>query len=406
MSLKMFLKPFRVMTRCCIILKYAGKQHIPRLGEQGLKPRKVMTMKILETLTTSSGTKIKISFEMKDSLKKAIPSAKWIADEKVWSVGPKSKEKLMDWVEKAKKQFNIDEIQSETDDRKNKINNSCMLNGHTFGFKDELKAKFQSAFFGEKNDKKGWLVSEDEFDSAQTWLDAMNKTRKENHVTEDKIKELRETESAILKLDILKEIINKIGNNYDYAYKDDYFYNHFLKYSNIEKEGKLINGIALALSEYITFADDNDNPGLFFPDTYSDWLRIFGIPQAMIIEFNDDIGYGISSYKIVDYATIESNIINNKINAQEFKSLAIDQISKELDNASHSPVFKIKSKKTGVRIDITHRVDIERLQNSSRVHYYNARNIPVLLDENYVTEVYYWRNKSRKSEYSIEDING
>ena len=53
------------MTRCCIILKYAGKQHIPRLGEQGLKPRKVMIMKILETLTTSSGTKIKISFEIK-----------------------------------------------------------------------------------------------------------------------------------------------------------------------------------------------------------------------------------------------------------------------------------------------------------------------------------------------------
>ena len=277
---------------------------------------------------------------MKDSLKKAIPSAKWIAAEKVWSVGPRSEKKLMAWVEQAKEQFNIDEIQEAVDNQKNKVDKSCMLHGHTFDFKDALKEKFPSAFFGEANGDKGWLVSIDEYEPAQKWLSEMNRKRREKHITEEKLIKLRETKSAVLKLDVLKEIINNIGSSYEYAYQDDYFYSHFLKYSDLEKAGKLINGIAVTLSDYITFADENDNPGVFFPDSYSDWLRIFGIPKAMLIDFYS------SMRNIVDFKTIEEKIIYTKIARQEFKTLNIDEVSKELDNARNAPMFKIKSKKT------------------------------------------------------------
>lgn len=50
---------------------------------------------------TENGFEVKLPFELKDSFKKAIPSAKWNGFKKVWEIGPRSGKKAQIWAEQA-----------------------------------------------------------------------------------------------------------------------------------------------------------------------------------------------------------------------------------------------------------------------------------------------------------------
>jgi hypothetical protein len=188
-------------------------------------------MKILEMVKTETGAKVKITFEMKDSLKSAIPSAKWLSQEKMWSVGVRCVKKLENWIENASEQFDADSIQKDLDMKQEKIKNSYFLKGHTFDFKDEMKDMFSSAFFAERDGKKGWFVSSEEADEAQKWLDSKNESRKsaQDNVFEaekklEEIKHVRNVEKMSNLADEILKLIEKkeykvfdkqIGKNLD-----------------------------------------------------------------------------------------------------------------------------------------------------------------------------------------------
>lgn len=63
----------------------------------------------IEITKTEKGFTAKIPFSLKDSFKKAIPSAKWNKDEKVWEIGPRSGKKAQAWAEQAQQVENVAE---------------------------------------------------------------------------------------------------------------------------------------------------------------------------------------------------------------------------------------------------------------------------------------------------------
>lgn len=239
-------------------------------------------MNILETIKIEKKTRVKISFEMKDSLKKAIPSAKWIATDKLWEVGPRSSVKLENWISSARKEFDIKSIQDKKNSFAEKIEESKEILGHTYSFKEVLKSKYNGFF----NDGK-WMVSADVYDQAQNEINNLNDERKSNRIKKNEIKNERDVGETLDLLEKIGKNYEKL-DNYEYLFQDDYFYIKFGKYRDDEETYKKITSVWDELQQYVTFADENDNPGIKYDDNLKDVLELFKIPQTFIIDFSDN----------------------------------------------------------------------------------------------------------------------
>lgn len=222
---------------------------------------------------------IETTFKMKDSLKKAIPSAKWSSEKKSWYVGSRSLKKLATWVEEAKKEFGDEaKIKAQHDAFLEKVENSTRISGHTFDYKELLKERFGAFFY-----KEHWHVPNDMYAKAQKTVDALNEIRKRNLVFKNNFKKMDRTE-------LLNELI-KISNknfsetscgSHEYNYKDDDFYKELCSYS--DGGHYAYQQIRSLISELNTVAYGVDEDQMF-EHKYSDkignaMLEFFGIPRV------------------------------------------------------------------------------------------------------------------------------
>lgn len=354
----------------------------------------------MEIKVTEDRIYIDCPYQLKDSLKRAIPSAKWDGTKKLWSVGKRCKKKLETWAEENKKAE--EEALEKREAYRKKVAKMVELTGRTFDIKDELKERFDAEFHTVNfcgRVTKAWFVSPEVSEDAQAFVDAHNKKRLEKSISKEDV------DCCVLAIDYLS-LLEKAINNFNpetglYKYNDDYLAKGLIcdfrrdDVATHKELRKRLIFVGQELNKYLTFADENDNPGLFFDLDLSDILRVLGLPRSLVIDFYKG--------KVVDYCDIERQLVFKKLSNNEYLTTSSDQASKELDDAHNPPKYTIFSEVSQLEYDITDRVDIERVRSSGRVHIYTAKNIPVLNDANFKTRVYYWRNKPRCGFVTIED---
>ncbi|CAB4202800.1 hypothetical protein UFOVP1367_39 [uncultured Caudovirales phage] len=330
-----------------------------------------------------------IPFSLKDSLKKLIPSAKFDGKTKQWHVGIRSLKKFEVFIDA----HAVEVAESEASKAAfiAKLNKMVKLTGHTFEIKDELHEKYGAIFHKEETAgivKSAWFVDQSVAVEAQAFIDAFNVQRKKATVSEQDLKSCTSVQQTL-------NLIEKVIDNFEdekYKYQDDFFYQEYLKYSDEAAFLKKLICIFNTISKYICFADETDNPGIF--DLDADILKTFNIPAKFAINFYDRV--------FIDYKDIEKEEIDKMFSEKQYKTMDVDDISKELDGAKHRPAFHIVSKETGIEFDCTALVDIERVQSSSRVAVYHAKNIPVLNSKKFKTIAYIWWNKSRTNTFEAD----
>jgi hypothetical protein len=345
-------------------------------------------------ITVDSKTRFAVSipYSLKDALKKTIPSAEFLGSTKQWHVGSRSVKKLETFLaEHAQESQAAEERKVAFEEKLSKM---VKLIGHTFEIKDELRAKF-NAVFHKKEEEAAWYVEADVAQDAQAFVDAFNVERKKLIVTS---RDLSDASGVTKKLKVIEKVIKNFKDG-EYQYHDDFFFQIFLK-DEYDLDGflkKLIH-IHDTIEQYVAFAEETDNHVISNLDTRI--LKMFDIPAKFALcDFYNDV--------LIDYEEVERKKIDKFFFAEkQYKNVSVNGISKELDDAKHKPIFHILSKKSGIEFDYTSVVDIERVKLSSRVAVYNAKNIPVLNSEDYVTIVYFRQNKrscSKKFEYTAEE---
>ncbi len=205
---------------------------------------------------------IEISYEMKDSLKSAIPSVKWDSAKSVWVAGIRSFKKLEKWAAAAKEEFDFESISKKIEDKNEKMKKMYILYGDTFVCKDELKERFDVSW-DSKN--KNWLVSADDQEKAQLFV--------ENY---DRILELRDNKinkemftKCNSYIDLLK-LLKKLSKNFyisldNKEYKQDDEFKKLLvdiedeDFLYIDDIKSIIDYLVVDLEKALVFLDENDN---------------------------------------------------------------------------------------------------------------------------------------------------
>lgn len=338
------------------------------------------------------------AYDVRENFKKTFSTSKWHSSTKTWSVGPRSGKKLEEWVKL--QQSAIEKKIQEAEVKAKMIAQMVRLEGHTYDFKEELQEKFNAVFHSTVTGNivdKAWYVAPDIAKEAQAFLIAKNAVRNMKMISNESVQNCSNISDT---LDLIKQAINNIqhcskSGSVEYKYHDDDFFQSCIDFGSVVKVKQKLEYLLDVISKYVVFADENDNQGIDFDPEFKSILSFFKIPQNMVVDF--------ARHQFMDFAELEKKVIIEKLGRKHYRTRDIHEISKELDDAKHSPVFKIVSKKTGVEFDVTHLVEIERKQSSRRVHYYNAKNIPVLNDERFFTRYYYWRNSNRSATLKPEE---
>lgn len=162
---------------------------------------------------------IKIDYTMKESLKKAIPSAKWNPEKRLWYVGTRSGKKLEAWAEQAKSNFDVCALQSDADAYAKKLSESFKIDLNIYDVKDEVKDEYP-VFFNAAD--KSWYIYTQDNTVYEEFVAFVVKTRKS-------IKENRRKFSSAefqgISFEMLEEKIRHLLHNFEgYEYfQDDEF---------------------------------------------------------------------------------------------------------------------------------------------------------------------------------------
>lgn len=121
---------------------------------------------------------LKIPFELKDSLKKFIPSAKFCGEKKMWHVGSRSAQKLSVWVESNKVEIKSGNSSRAAQDelKAKRLTKKKMIAGAYHG-KEMLKKEFDAEFGCDHNGNKGWFVDRDVYRDAIKAVNALETAR-------------------------------------------------------------------------------------------------------------------------------------------------------------------------------------------------------------------------------------
>lgn len=334
---------------------------------------------------------IDIPFRLKDSLKKAIPSAKWDRFRKQWYVGPRSKKKLEAWLASAESE--AAKIESERKAKKEalgkKLETMVKLDGKTYHIKDALKERFDALFHD-----GAWYVPKEKFEEAQEFVDQYNSgavMRADVEATEGDLQKLL-------------ELIDKVSKNFsedgtEYLQDDDF--SEMLRGYHYEAEDAL--KILSAIAEDLFFAsqdgEENKNYYQFGYKNSEGILRFFNLPETYCFKIVGMKG-GHASYKVQDYALVEQDVINELVREKRYGTVDIEEASKKVEGVGgHEPTFYFKSKVTGNTFPAS--AEISERRGSSRVVYYDAKNVRVLLSDNFETRMNYWRNRERNRVISL-----
>lgn len=165
---------------------------------------------------------IQIPFDLKESLKLALPSVKFNAlGLKEWSVSLRNTEVLSDWISE-----NIDLIAKHhlIIAKKQLTNNELVLVDNAFCVKDELKHRFNS-IFGENKGVKGWFVRPEFLDKANAIRDQALlslETAKQKPLSSDPFStKLLKLEKIIELFTVKKEETSVITCGYSATYSGD-----------------------------------------------------------------------------------------------------------------------------------------------------------------------------------------
>jgi len=136
------------------------------------KKHKITTLKQSELIFKEGGRFcISIPFELKDSLKSEIPSAKFCGDTKRWSVGARSGGKLNLWVlDNEESIISLNKIKDDAKTAKEERLSKKVSLHIPFDFKDPMKEKFSCLEWGEVHGIKSWYVDVVQAEEANLYL--------------------------------------------------------------------------------------------------------------------------------------------------------------------------------------------------------------------------------------------
>ncbi len=163
-----------------------------------------------------------IPFDLKDSLKLAIPSVKFNAlGFKEWSVSLRSVDLLNTWV-----MNNYDSIAKANliKAKRELVSGELVLVDNAFCVKDELKYRF-NAIFGEVNELKGWFLRPEFLESANSIRDQallLLETEKQKPLSSDSFAtKLLKLEKVIELFTVTKEDVAVISMGFSATYQGD-----------------------------------------------------------------------------------------------------------------------------------------------------------------------------------------
>lgn len=222
-----------------------------------------------------------IPFELKDSLKAAIPSVKFNAlGFKEWSVSLRNVSLLNNWV-----MDNIDLIAKANliKAKRDLTSGDLVLVDNAFCVKDELKHRFNS-IFGECNELKGWFVRPEFLDKANDIRDQALlaiETAKQKPLTSDSFAtKLLKLEKIIELFTVTKEETSAINCGFSATYSGD---NADLK-GLINQASKIIAGNVKLKANDATVNTFNDETILLMRQVSSRYSSYNGI-ETLVYHF-------------------------------------------------------------------------------------------------------------------------